>query len=161
MANIRILVGATFGVLALTSGMASAQPPLPYQTPTVSPYLNLLRTGTPTSLNYYNLVRPQIDFNSSITQLSQQTALNRQGINNLQQQSTAGTNSTLPPTGFIPQFQSQRSYFLTYSGTGMGGANQIPSRGSGAVNPRAMGVPTLGSPGTGGLGLGLGVGRVP
>jgi hypothetical protein len=153
-------VGATVVIWMLSSGLGVAQAPLPYQTPTVSPYLNLLRPGTPTSLNYYNLVRPQVDFNSSIVQLSQQSTLNRQGINNLQQYA-AGTNSTLPPTGFVPQFQNQRSYFLTYSGTGLGGTNQIPSRGSGAVNPRAMGVPALGSPGTGGLGMGLGVGRLP
>lgn len=154
MLNERHLIVAIAGISLVTPGFAAAQPPMPYQTPAVSPYLNLVRPGTPASLNYYNLVRPQIEFSSSIQQLQQQTSLNRQGLNNLQQ-SMNGTSSTLPPTGFVPQFQSHRGYFMTYSGGGV----QIPSRGlvggvrgfgnGGAILPRAMGVPSLGVPALG------------
>jgi len=43
--------------------------------------------------------------------------------------------------------------------SGVGGG-QIPNRASGGGNPRAMGVPALGSPSTGGIG-GMGVGALP
>jgi hypothetical protein len=95
-------------------------------------------------------VRPQIEFNNSIQQLNQQVGANRQGISDLQQSSNR-TTTTLPPTGFIPQFQTQRSYFLTYTG-GAGGGGQIPNRGTGrasATLPGAMGAPALGSPALG------------
>jgi len=136
--------------LILAPGLSHAQGPLPYQTPTVSPYLNLLRQGSPQAINYYNLVRPQVEFNNSIQQLNQQVGVNRQGLSDLQQSSNR-TTSTLPPTGFIPQFQTQRSYFLTYTG-GAGGGGQIPNRGTGrasATLPGAMGAPALGSPALG------------
>jgi hypothetical protein len=156
-------MASSFAALALTAGFAGAQPPMPYQTPTVSPYLNLLRPGAPTALNYYNLVRPQVEFNNAVQQLQSQVGYNRQALSDLQQGATR-TNSTLPATGFIPQFQTQRSYFLTYSGGGMissgVGGGQIPNRASGGGNPRAMGVPALGSPSTGGIG-GMGVGALP
>lgn len=137
----------------LTAGLAEAQSPLPYQNPAVSPYLSLFRQGTPPAVSYFNIVRPQIDFNSSIQNLQQQTGFNRQSINDIQQQ---GGRTTLPPTGFVPTFQNYRSYFMTYSGGGMGagglGGGQIPNRASGGGNPRAMGVPALGSPSSGGVG---------
>lgn len=44
----------------------------PYPRPTISPYLNLSRGGTP-ALNYYNLVRPQQEFQSSINLLDTRT----------------------------------------------------------------------------------------
>jgi hypothetical protein len=144
-----VFAAAALVPLSMLPGIASAQGPLPYQTPSVSPYLNLLRQGSPQAINYYNLVRPQIEFNNSIQQLNQQVGVNRQGLSDLQ--STNRTNSALPPTGFIPQFQTQRSYFLTYAG-GAGGSGQIPNRGTGrasATLPGAMGAPALGSPALG------------
>src|SRR5262245_20324517 len=96
MSRTRRLFAATVGYLAATSGFAAAQAPLPYQTPPVSPYLSLFRQGSPPGVNYYNLVRPQIEFNSSIQQLQQQVGVNRQGIADLQQ-APYRTNSALPP----------------------------------------------------------------
>lgn len=46
----------------------------PYPRPSISPYLNLSRGGTP-ALNYYNLVRPQQDFQSSLNVLDTRTDL--------------------------------------------------------------------------------------
>src|ERR1700678_234592 len=42
------------------------------QSPAFSPYLNLNRGGTSAAINYYGLVRPQIDFQNSINNLQQQ-----------------------------------------------------------------------------------------
>ena len=38
----------------------------PYAQPVFSPYLNLLRRGTNPAVNYYGLVRPEIDFRNSL-----------------------------------------------------------------------------------------------
>lgn len=52
-----------------------ARPPIsPYPRPTVSPYLNLARGGS-TAVNYFNLVRPQQEFLSSLNQLENRTEL--------------------------------------------------------------------------------------
>src|SRR4051812_45352389 len=71
-------------LVTLAAGQAAAQGPAqgppPITRPAVSPYLNLLRTDQPAGLNYYNLVRPQVEFRSSIGQLQQQTATDQQAI---------------------------------------------------------------------------------
>lgn len=153
MLKIRNALGCGMLVWVLSADFAAGQPPLPYQTPAVSPYLSLFRQGVPPAVSYFNIVRPQIDFNSSIIGLQQQTGLNRTAISDLQQQGNNST-TTLPPTGFVPSFQNYRSYFMTYGG-GMGGSGfgggQIPNRATGGGNPRAMGVPALGSPSSGGF----------
>ena len=57
------------GVLAIVAaGSVKAQGPYqrpqtnPYGTPAISPYLNLVRPGG-AGMNYYNLVRPQVETN--------------------------------------------------------------------------------------------------
>src|SRR5204862_765518 len=88
------------------AGFAPAQspPPMPYQRPTVSPYLNLARAGTP-ALNYYNLVRPQVEFQNSIQRLQQDVATS--------QQTVAGIDAalTLPTTGHATRFMDYSQYF--------------------------------------------------
>ena len=117
MLSVRGLAGG-IAVLLAVAGPAWAQTGVPSTgRPTVSPYLNLTRRGQSPALNYYNLVRPQVEFYSSIQQLQQQVGSNRSALNTLEQ---AGTQSGLPPTGFIPQFQTHRAYFQTYSGGGAG-----------------------------------------
>jgi len=78
-----MLLIAAIGV-ALHSGTAKAQGPQfrpgpsgagggtanPSNSPSVSPYINLLRGGSQ-ALNYYGLVRPAVDFQSSISNLQQ------------------------------------------------------------------------------------------
>jgi hypothetical protein len=113
-------MSAAIVVAAACAGNSLAQYPqnqVPPGRPAVSPYLNLIRPGTPPAINYFNLVRPQIEFTGSIQQLNQQVGFNRQNIAGLEQGLTRSIN-TLPPTGFIPQFQSHRSYFQNYSGFG-------------------------------------------
>src|SRR3954451_4691111 len=125
MTRTSFLAGAAIGLLSLTPSSGRAQvsqpaPPVPpANRPPVSPYLNLLRQGQSPGLNYYNLVRPQTQFYSSINQLQQQVGTNREGISALAQ-SQGQTASTLPPTGFVPQFMNHRQYFMTFTGTGTG-----------------------------------------
>jgi hypothetical protein len=48
--------------------------------PAVSPYLNLMRAGAPLGVNYYDLVRPQIQFRSAISNLQRSQAGLIQGL---------------------------------------------------------------------------------
>ncbi len=76
----RIAFAGAFAWLLLSSGEASAQyqrPPQasgPHGQP-VSPYLNLLNRRTNPAINYYGIVRPQVQFNQAIQQ--QQADLNQ------------------------------------------------------------------------------------
>ncbi len=50
----------------------------PYNRPTLSPYLNLLRRDASITENYFTLVRPQVQFNSMLnTQQQEISQLNR------------------------------------------------------------------------------------
>jgi hypothetical protein len=51
----------------LGASQAQGQPP-----PGYSPYLNLARPGNP-GMNYYGLVRPQVEFRSDLTRLQRNT----------------------------------------------------------------------------------------
>lgn len=134
-----------------------APPVFPMNRPVISPYLNLLRQGSSPANNYFNLVRPQIDFNNSINQLQRQTAANRSAIAGIEQ-STNQFGDSMRPTGFVPQFLNQNSYFLTYAGGGAMNQNTVPNRGNGGrvgvTLPRAMGVPSLGVPAMGAPAMG-------
>jgi hypothetical protein len=106
-----------FGVLVLLAWVrpAAAQFPYsnrpvgnPYQQPTISPYLNLLRAGDPAA-NYFLLVRPEF----------QQRALNAQfgsAIVNLER----GTAAPAAPAGepLLPTLEGtgHATYFLNYGG---------------------------------------------
>ena len=50
-------------------GSGSQRIQRPLNRPTVSPYVNLLRGGNGTGLNYYGLVRPELQFGQSLQQL--------------------------------------------------------------------------------------------
>src|SRR3954463_13791069 len=111
---------ALIAVLVLGSAFAPPTrgqvPPGPagYRTPPFSPYLNLNRRGTNPAINYYGLVRPQVEFRNSIQNLQQQvTDLNVQTA-------VAGSavDPNLPPTGHPVQFQNYSHYF---GGTGTPG----------------------------------------
>jgi hypothetical protein len=95
-------------------GLPGQEPINPYQRPLVSPYLNMNRSGNP-AINYYGLVRPQINTAKSITQLQlQQQALPQLG------QPFAPVNDpsafTLPETGHPTTFFSYGTYFPTTTG---------------------------------------------
>jgi hypothetical protein len=93
-------------VLVASLGTGSARAQLPGQRPAVSPYLNLLRRGSDPAINYYDLVRPQIDVRSSIIQLQQQVTTNQQAITT--QEATAGTLVT----GHSSRFLNVGGYFM-------------------------------------------------
>lgn len=128
-----------FGALAVAAacgpvGTASAQVPSPVgpvTQPGFSPYMNLLRRGNPTYLNYYGLVRPQVDFRRSIQTLQQDV----NNVSQSKQQQAAQTN--LPGTGHRTVFLNTMGYFMTTSG---GPANRQGT----PVSPGAM--QSLGAP---------------
>ena len=111
----RVLV--TVGVVLLAAGSVSAQPPGGASRPAFSPFLNLNRPGASPTLNYYGLVRPEIQARQSIQNLQGAVATNQQAIGSLQTE-----NTELPGTGHQASFLNHRSYFLT-GGAGGGGTN--------------------------------------
>ena len=102
---------------------AAAQPPVgntfgapSIQRPTVSPYLNLQRTGDPSidfAINYQSLVRPQHDFRNYAANLN-----NR--VNRLDRQVNRAIRPDgsliLPGTGHRTSFLNTGSYFPGYRG---------------------------------------------
>jgi hypothetical protein len=136
--------------------------------PTVSPYLNLLRNngngGSP-ALNYFTLVRPQVQSNQALLGLTYDQSQNRQAIGDL-----TGVSFTGHPT----QFLNYGGYFLNRGsntgGTSMFGGSSLNSaggmgsmgsmggtgggwNGSGAWNGSGGGMGGMG--GVGGVGGGL------
>lgn len=113
-----------FVVVGAGAGAAAAQPPLPAghspQRPTFSPYLNLLRAGNSPTLNYYGMVRPELQFQQSIANLQGSVTANQQAINGLQNDPT-GTVMTGHPT----QFMNTGGYFLNT----LGGSAGVTGRG--------------------------------
>jgi hypothetical protein len=99
------------------SGPASSRP-------AISPYLNLLRSGQPPGLNYYNLVRPEFEFRGNINQLQAQTTANRQAIN------TVDTALSTPITGHRSGFMTYGGYFLNNNAQG-----NLPGRTGAITNP--------------------------
>jgi hypothetical protein len=97
---------ALFVLVAVTVGETSAQLPAAMGSPTVSPYLNLARPGLP-AINYYGLVRPQLQTDAFI---QQQLALQQSGVNT---GTVVDPNAPLPATGTTVRFQSQAAYFGT------------------------------------------------
>ena len=110
-------------ILSASAGSVSAQPPVPgggySRPPAFSPYLNLLRAGGSPALNYYGIVRPQMQFRDAIQNLSNQVDLNQQAIGNL-----AATGSALPATGHPTQFMNLGNYFMSNSGGGQSGGSR-------------------------------------
>ncbi len=110
---------------------------LPNRRPAVSPYINLLRTGSDPAINYYGIVRPEVAFRSSINSLDQQQS------NLANQQAQEYTqNSQLPPTGQGAGFSTQYRYFMTVGGRpgmGSGGSGGRPGMGGGMRPGGGMG----------------------
>jgi hypothetical protein len=126
-----ITLGFCFGFVAPS---VSAQAPQPsYQTqPAVSPYLNLTRAGTNMAINYYGIVRPQIDFRNSIQSL--QTQVDNLGAGG----ATDNAGGGLPATGHKTQFMNYAKYFGVTSSGGSAartGANPAPIRAPHASQP--------------------------
>jgi hypothetical protein len=101
-------------VTAILAGQsARAQQPGgldPSRRPAVSPYVNLLRTGSSPAINYYGIVRPEIMFGNALNQLQSQQAT----LANQQQDQAAAI--ALPATGHRSGFMTQGKYFMSSGG---------------------------------------------
>lgn len=135
-----LVVAVVSASFSLTPAVSWGQPrgPVGYNParPTYSPYLNLLRGGSLVT-NYYGLVRPQIDFSTSLQQVENQ-------VSNVQQQQLgAGGASTLPDTGHPVYFMNASRYFMTNrsGGGGGGGGAGVATFGSGGGGAGGAGRP--------------------
>lgn len=78
---------------------------------TQSPFLNLIRGGSAT-LNYYGLVRPQVDTGQAVQTLQFQQQILKEGTTTLGD----GGNQPISPTGHAAQFFSYGNYFAMPQG---------------------------------------------
>jgi hypothetical protein len=150
------LAVATLSVLLFAFSQARAQigypgpAGTPFSRPVVSPYINLLRAGNPTAVNYYGIVRPQLQYNSSIQQLQQQTASNRAALGEVE--AAVGVPATGHSTAFL-----NYSHYFPLAGNQLGSAQSSVSRRSNAGAPTAR--PGVGSQGVGVGAVGTGAAR--
>jgi hypothetical protein len=102
------------------------QPPVPggNRPPAFSPYLNLFRGGSP-AINYYGLIRPELQFRQAIQSLNNDLTSNQNAINNLE--SGLGVVTT---TGHPTQFMNLGGYFMNsgMGAQGLGGGSQSGAR---------------------------------
>jgi len=109
--------------MALTVGAAYAQQPgpagmpytQPYSAPVLNPYLNLLNRGNP-AVNYYGIVRPQIQQEQQLQML--QFGLNRTAAEASAAETAATTPSALATTGHTVGFMTYTRYFNTVNARG-------------------------------------------
>lgn len=106
----------------------------PYSRPRVSPYINLLRGGSGPAINYYGIVRPEIEARAGIFEAQQQAQLNQQAISGMQ---SSGRETLI--TGRVAGFQNHMSYFQNYGGA-VQGAVGIPGGGLAGGAARTGGV---------------------
>ncbi|MCI0682574.1 MAG: hypothetical protein L0Y71_10755 [Gemmataceae bacterium] len=100
----------------------------PSARPTFSPWLNLNRRGTSSAVNYFGIIRPQVNFSNSIQQLQQETAAIEQ-----QQATTAG--SELPATGHVAGFLNHNKYFMNRGGATAAGDRFVPNPSASVQRP--------------------------
>jgi hypothetical protein len=88
-------------------------PPARYQPsrPTVSPYLNLLRTDRGPLPNYYTFVRPQLEQQWTNQQLQAGIVQNRTNLQALGQQVGQIQAATMQPTGTGASFMNYSHYY--------------------------------------------------
>jgi hypothetical protein len=91
-----------FAALAPAQPLAYRPPGVPVR-PTTSPYLNLNRPGSQ-AINYYNLVRPEIDFRNNLNNLQQQ-------VGTLNQAAAAPATGAIADTGHPVQFMNFGGYY--------------------------------------------------
>ena len=82
----------------------------PSGSPVVSPYLNLARGGNP-AVNYYGLVRPQMDAQRAVQQLQSGTAAPASSL----------PMDAMPTSGHPVQFMNFSHYFNNNVGGGLSG----------------------------------------
>lgn len=129
----------------------------PIDTPTFSPYINMFREGGGVGLNYFGLVRPQIDFAQQNQQLGMNVqALQMQGHQG-QMMMPAYGYSQLGTTGHPVVFNSfgQGRFGGGYNGMagGMGGG-MVGGAGGFGGGQMGVGFGQAGGFGAGGMGVG-------
>src|SRR5688500_4172615 len=98
-------LAAVVGVLALGTSVhaqpqiGSYSPPVVNPKPAVSPYLHLNRGGSSAAVNFFGIVRPQLDNQRSIQQLQQQFQIQTQGPIGQMNQQPYADETQLPMTG--------------------------------------------------------------
>jgi hypothetical protein len=120
LAALAVVIG---GIGSTATAQYQPAPVNPFQQSPVSPYINIVRRGAPPAVNYFNIVQPQLQFQSQIGQLQQQQAALAQ---------TGGTLLENQPltTGHPIQFGNYSHYFGNRL-TGIGGSSLL--RGSSYV----------------------------
>ena len=117
---------------AAGTGFAQPQPNVPAR-PTFSPYLNLLRGGGGAGINYFGLVRPEIQLRQQANALQQQLTATNQNLTNLENQLLQpGEQPGLAGTGHGVVFNQPFRYFNTLPGGGGGGGARGGSGGTGS-----------------------------
>jgi hypothetical protein len=111
----RVFLRGVGGLLLGTFALLFAAPRLSAQTtpgsppppprPSVSPYLNLLRRDQPRALNYYNLVRPQVETRAALGRLEGQITANQEATADLER------GEPLRATGHATGFMTHTRYF--------------------------------------------------
>jgi len=139
----KIAMGGVAALLLLT-GSSTAQAQFyyrpqtnPFYRPPLSPYLNLARPGD-AGINYYGLVRPQVQDAQSIQQLQQQQLQLQQGATALDP--TTGGVITGHPTRF-----GNYGHYFNYRG----GAGALNTTGLATATPTTLGTalaPTVPTP---------------
>jgi hypothetical protein len=131
MTRLRYIALSTCGLLlALTAQPALGQnqvgrpPANPFGNPTVSPYLNLLRGGDP-GVNYYGVVRPQMETRGALLQLQQQSLSTQQAVQQVE------ASYVLPATGHPVMFQNYSHYYRFYRQAGAAPLAPLGAYGSG------------------------------
>jgi hypothetical protein len=108
--NIGFFVAAVFVAVSAESVVAQGLGPRPMSArpgPTVSPYINLVRPGTTPAINYYGIVRPQLETNANLQFLRQ--GLLSPGV------AAPGSSEAdgVLITGRTAGFMTHQSYFMT------------------------------------------------
>jgi hypothetical protein len=107
--------------LVLAASAAQAQQPVvqptqPYTPPVLNPYLNLLRGGNP-AVNYYGLVRPQMQQNQQLQRLQNGLARTTEEVE-AAAATPAMTPGVLADTGHTVGFMTYSRFFNTVSPRG-------------------------------------------
>ncbi|HWY88680.1 MAG TPA: hypothetical protein VNX28_18350 [Gemmataceae bacterium] len=107
--------------------IGSYTPPVVNPHPTISPYLNLNRGGVNPAINYYGIVRPQIENHQAIQNLQQQFQTT-QGM--IQGQAGAQASEEMAPTGRAAGGYFNYSHYFPLYSRGAGGTSAAGSNGT-------------------------------
>ena len=146
MKSLRISLAAAMALAAFgTAGRAHAQMG-PYNPP-ISPYINILRGGASPAVNWFNIVQPQLEFNSALGMVqSQQNAMGQ----------AISSNALGATTGHPVMFGNYSHYYpMRRGGMGMGGMG-MGGMGMGGMGMGGMGMGGMGMGGMGMGGMGMG-----